>query len=287
MDPQEIMKKLQEPFPPQDIEWRVGATNKEKTKGIALAYVTNRAIMNRLDSLFGPFGWRNEFREWKGNSQLCGISVLWNGEWITKWDGADDSQTEAVKGGLSDAMKRAGYQWGIGRYLYNLENTWVPIENGRLKQEPRLPSWALPEGYKYGTQPEATERPTSQSEQPQTDIPPQTLKAKYQLFFGSLDGFEQWVTDQQKAGRNFKTMEHYLQDELKRRDGGTTVKNGLNAKSRVINLMSQMKWDWKTLGDFATDVLGRTIKKVITDIKTEEEWSKVEEQMLITKQNTA
>jgi hypothetical protein len=151
----EIMKQLQAPFDPLDIEWRVGSTSGDKSKGIALAYVTNRAIMNRLDELFGPFGWRNEFKEWKNNSQLCGISIKFENEWITKWDGADDSQTEAVKGGLSDAMKRAGYQWGIGRYLYNLENQWVPIKaQGKsyvLASEPRLPQWALPEGYSYGS----------------------------------------------------------------------------------------------------------------------------------------
>lgn len=292
MDAQEIMKQLQEPFTPEDIEWRVGSTNGDKTKGIALAYVTNRAIMNRLDSLFGPFGWKNEFREWKGSSQLCGISVLFNGEWITKWDGADDSQTEAVKGGLSDAMKRAGYQWGIGRYLYNLENNWVPIEPAgrsfKLKQEPQLPAWALPEGYSYNSAPKSSASPVGQSSQPQTDIPPHTLKAKYQLFFGSLDRFEEWVAEQQSGGNNFKTMEWALQAELKAREGGsepskTTVKNELNTKSRVFALKTEMKWGWDDLGGFASDVLGRQIKKVISDIKTEDEWKKVEDAMLISK----
>ncbi len=148
----EIAKKLQEPFPPEDIEWRVGATNQEKTKGIALAYITNRAIQARLDEVFGPFNWQNQYREWKGTSQICGISI-WDDDkkqWITKWDGADDSATEAVKGGLSDSMKRAGYQWGIGRYLYNLENAWVDVEKRGnscyLKSEPKLPAWALPGG---------------------------------------------------------------------------------------------------------------------------------------------
>lgn len=150
MSYKEIMDKLQEPFPPCDVEWRVGATNQDKTKGIALAYITNRAIMSRLDELFGPFGWKNEFKEWKDSSQICGISIKdpETGDWITKWDGADDSQTEAIKGGLSDAMKRAGYQWGIGRYLYNLDNIWCEIEpcgkSYRLKKEPQLPAWALP-----------------------------------------------------------------------------------------------------------------------------------------------
>lgn len=145
------MIALQKPFAIEDIEFRVGSTSADKSKGIALAYLTNRAIMKRLDDIFGPFGWKNEYREWKGNSQLCGISIKYEGEWITKWDGADDSATEAIKGGLSDAMKRAAVQWGIGRYLYQLDQMWVPLKpQGRshvMVNEPRLPQWALPEGY--------------------------------------------------------------------------------------------------------------------------------------------
>lgn len=155
----EIMKRLQAPFAPEEIEWRVGATNKDKTKGLALAFVTNRAIQNRLDEVFGCFGWKNEFREWRGNAQLCGISVKYDGEWITKWDGASDTDFEATKGGLSDAMKRAAYQWGIGRYLYNLEPVWVPIKQVGKSfvidgPPPTLPDWALPEGYKPSKSPE-------------------------------------------------------------------------------------------------------------------------------------
>ena len=175
MDEKQIMAKLAEPFLPEEIEWRVGVTNKDKTKGLPLAYITNRAIQNRLDEVFGCFGWRNEYREWKVNAQICGLSVRYNDEWITKWDGADDSNMEAVKGGLSDAMKRAAVQWGIGRYLYSLENEWVAIKprggSYVIADIPRLPEWALPKGYKYPAQtnppiqstqrPQATEQPAN------------------------------------------------------------------------------------------------------------------------------
>lgn len=148
---EQIMQELQAPFPPEDIEWRVGSTNKEKTKGLALAYVTNRAIQARLDQVFGLL-WKNEFRDWKGAGVLCGISAKIEGEWITKWDGAEETDFESTKGGLSDAMKRAGYQWGIGRYLYKLPAVWVPIEQrGKsyvIKETPKLPDWALPPEYK-------------------------------------------------------------------------------------------------------------------------------------------
>ena len=73
---QEVLKKLQAPFEQDELEWRVGSTNADKTKGIALVYLTSRAIQKRLDDVFGVFGWRNEFKEWKGKEQICGISVL-------------------------------------------------------------------------------------------------------------------------------------------------------------------------------------------------------------------
>lgn len=159
MTPDEIMAKLQAPFKPEDLEWRVGSTNHDKTKGMALVYVTNRAIQNRLDNVFGVFGWKNEFKEWKSNSQLCGISVKVQDEWITKWDGADDSAMESVKGGLSDSMKRAAYQWGIGRYLYDFPTQWVPLKPiGKsyiLAETPKVPTWALPKEYK----PQSTTQP--------------------------------------------------------------------------------------------------------------------------------
>lgn len=184
---QEIMKKLQEPFAPDDIEWRVGSTNKDKTKGLALAYVTNRAIMNRLDEVFGSFGWQNQFREWKNNSQICGISV-WNEdkkEWVTKWDGADDSKTEAVKGGLSDSMKRAAVQWGIGRYLYNLPSQWCKIKqfgsSYTLDETPRLPEWALPESHK-NTKTASSEKSTETKQ-------PQGNGLKWETFWNNVKAF--------------------------------------------------------------------------------------------------
>lgn len=168
-----IMIKLQEPFYPEEIEWRVGATTQTKDKGLALAYVTNRAIQNRLDEVFGCFGWQNEFKEWHGDSQLCGISVLYEGQWITKWDGADDSATEPTKGGLSDAMKRAAYQWGIGRYLYKLPQVWVQIKPAGksyvIVEKPKLPSWALPAGYKPENKPARQVTEIKKSEPPKRD----------------------------------------------------------------------------------------------------------------------
>ncbi|WP_374717721.1 Rad52/Rad22 family DNA repair protein [Neobacillus sp.] len=159
---EEISKKLQAPFSSKDIEWRVnrcGVSN-GKQWAMVLAYVTNRAIQNRLDEVFGPGGWKNEFHEFM-QGVLCTISCNINGEWISKTDGAEQTQFESLKGGLSGAMKRAAVQWGIGRYLYNLEECFVEItpnksdgaiyindKKSNIKGywvPPKLPDWALPQ----------------------------------------------------------------------------------------------------------------------------------------------
>lgn len=134
----EIQKTLSEPFSLEDIEWRVQNTTKDKSRGMAVAYLTSRAIQKRLDDAVGAYNWKTEYKPWhtieSKPSQICGLSLLdeARNEWITKWDGAENTDIESVKGGISDAFKRAAVLWGIGRYLYSIESVWVDIEpNGK------------------------------------------------------------------------------------------------------------------------------------------------------------
>jgi hypothetical protein len=172
MNSNEVLNKLKEPFDPFDIEWRIQSAGKSRTGklwAILVPYVDNRAIQNRLDEVCGVDGWKNEFTYPSDKAVLCGISIKFgvtSPEWITKWDGAGETSIEAVKGGVSNAMKRAAVQWGIGRYLYRLEAAIitpldkqppdmadylmarsVTIEGKKTNlyyKRPKLPVWALP-----------------------------------------------------------------------------------------------------------------------------------------------
>jgi len=157
------LARLRDPFAPGDIEWRVQTAGEKNGKPWArvLAYVTNRAIMERFDEVVGPENWQNVYREGPSGGVVCGLSVRvtradGSADWVTKWDGAENTDVEPVKGGLSNAMKRAAVQWGIGRYLYDLEEGWAQLsENGRFSAKtkdgkwfkwdpPALPEWATP-----------------------------------------------------------------------------------------------------------------------------------------------
>lgn len=139
----DIITKLKEPFDPKVIHWRVGATMKDKSKGIALAYINSRDAMKRLDEVCGDL-WQSEY-PFEG---CCKIGVKIGDDWVWRSNGAGETDIEGEKGRYSDAFKRAAVLWGVGRYLYYLPNEWVELkQQGRthvLARKPILPSWALP-----------------------------------------------------------------------------------------------------------------------------------------------
>lgn len=123
-----IWSQLKAPFPANKIHWRVGATNGDKTSGIALAYIDARDLMERLDEVVGPEHWQSEY-PWSDDKKLvCRIGIKVDGGWIWKSNGAGDTHVEAEKGAFSDAFKRAGVLFGVARYLYDLPNAWVDLE---------------------------------------------------------------------------------------------------------------------------------------------------------------
>lgn len=206
------LSRLKEPFAPREVEWRVAQVG-EKRDGTpwakVLAYITNRAIMNRLDDVVGPSNWCNKFDQGPGGGVICGISLKIDGEWITKWDGAENSDIEAVKGGLSDSMKRAAVQWGIGRYLYDLEEGWAHIvdqntkgaryANSKAKVSgqdkwlsfswipPELPDWAKPK------------RQSTQQPQPSTEQPKKPTGNSPQMSRDQAN-FNMWITPYVETG---------------------------------------------------------------------------------------
>lgn len=155
MNTTELARQLSEPFPSSDVEWRI--TKIHQRSGLAVPYITSRAIQNRLDNVVGPFCWRTRYIPWHQYvpkpsrsenpeqadrtpipSQLCGLSIYDEDrqEWIEKIDGAENTDFESIKGGISDSFKRAAVLWGIGRYLYLFDAMWTAIDDRKRIANP-------------------------------------------------------------------------------------------------------------------------------------------------------
>ncbi len=153
------LAKLAAPFPADDVEWKPISPEigRDGRVGV-LAYITARAVMQRLDDVCGPENWQVEY-DIQPSGVLCELSVYVDEHWVRKVDGAEPTAFEPFKGGLSSSFKRAGVVWGIGRYLYQLDTTRTPARAPRQNEKipvgwrwadgiifeiPALPSWALP-----------------------------------------------------------------------------------------------------------------------------------------------
>lgn len=102
----------------EDIECRIQKITKEGA--VLLLYKTARVDMRILDEVYGSMNWQRH-HEVINNNLFCTISV-WDSEkaqWVSKQDVGTESNAEAEKGQASDAFKRAGFAWGIGRELYD------------------------------------------------------------------------------------------------------------------------------------------------------------------------
>ncbi len=134
MSVNKYLEAFAKPFDVSKVKWRLQGTNKEKNGGYAVPYLDSRTIAQRLDDVVGQMRWKDEYRPWintkESASQLCVIYIYDDDlkEWIGKSDGASLSNIEPVKGGISDAFKRAAVKWGIGRYLYDMNPIWVEAE---------------------------------------------------------------------------------------------------------------------------------------------------------------
>lgn len=127
-----IWERLAAPFPASCVEWLPkkvlpirdpDRNGKGMSRALALCYIDARSVMARLDDVVGPENWTEEYRV-EGPRVICKLSIRVNGEWVAKEDASGDSVVEAEKGGISGSFKRAGVKWGIGRYLYDIDEVW-------------------------------------------------------------------------------------------------------------------------------------------------------------------
>ena len=118
-----------------EIECRVGNVAKDEKGFFLLLYKNARVDANILDETVGAFNWQSKYYQVK-NTMVCSVGIYneEKQEWVWKDNGGDDdTQMEQVKAELSDAFKRACFNWGLGRELYYSPKIWVNATSDNTK----------------------------------------------------------------------------------------------------------------------------------------------------------
>ena len=109
----------------KDIECRIGVVKQDKGFSLLL-YKTARTDARYLDKEVGAMNWQVKYYL-LNDTLYCSIGVYNEElkEWVWKDDCGSETQVEKEKGQSSDAFKRAGFRWGIGRELYYTPFIWI------------------------------------------------------------------------------------------------------------------------------------------------------------------
>ena len=160
LDLDALFTQLAEPFDPSEIKWRVTHKTQDGSRGAVIAYADPRAYTDRLNQLFTPSGWtrnydvtavsavsrqkRDKIIQTGKVLVTCTLTIARVGTHSGSGEQWADEQN-AMTAAEAQSFKRASSCFGLGRYLYNLPETWVPLD-GQDKpiRQPALPDWALP-----------------------------------------------------------------------------------------------------------------------------------------------
>jgi hypothetical protein len=169
LDMKSVLAELEVPFSPDQVQWRVTNTAKDKKRGQIVPYADPRAYADRLNALFTPQGWTREYkvetmsnitRMKKGESIVsgkilvtCTVTII--GLWSHSGTGEEWADDEnGMTSADAQAFKRACACFGLGRYFYEFQGSWVDLDqNQQPKRIPALPAWAIPENWRKGTRP--------------------------------------------------------------------------------------------------------------------------------------
>ena len=121
----EVIEELVKPLPAYLIKVRPGATTKDKSQALALAYYDWRVMANRLNRVVGRSGWYAHLVPWGESKVICTLTILG----VPK-DASGEARTEGGKerdnpgtSAEAQAKRRAMAEHGLN-YLYFLPQIW-------------------------------------------------------------------------------------------------------------------------------------------------------------------
>ncbi|MCS7059458.1 MAG: Rad52/Rad22 family DNA repair protein [Meiothermus sp.] len=133
----ELWQMLGEPFPPEDLSWRVEAVSKDGKRVLLARCVDVQAVLDRLDEVLGPQGWQDHYEllQVPGVGGRYAVKCRLTIQGVSK---EDVGEGESLQAAFADALRQAALKFGVGRFLAG-ERRWVDRE---LEGAPQT----LPEG---------------------------------------------------------------------------------------------------------------------------------------------
>jgi hypothetical protein len=131
-----MYEKLRIPLKISEVEFRIQKQLGQTNKYLFMAYKDARVDQNRLDKVIGTGYWQRKHEVIDGKL-YCSVGI-YNPEikeWVWVQDVGNKSNFESDKGAASDSFKRACFNLGIGRELYEYPTIVIELKDD---EDPRF-----------------------------------------------------------------------------------------------------------------------------------------------------
>ena len=140
MKKEEILKALSAPFTMTTESGEVMPAHKWKaqtTKGdgaVCVPYIDARQVASRLNEVLGIDSWSDTLIETGESALICELTIVIDGQEVTRSNIGVKSEYAQQKGMASDAFKRAAAMFGVGAYLYEMQPVKLAkvTKNGKI-----------------------------------------------------------------------------------------------------------------------------------------------------------
>lgn len=163
-----------------------------------------------------------EFKDGNGNVTKRTTTYFTELEMTMTWINAENPEEKIVSPWYAQGVDIAGEK-GVGKALTYGEKYFL-LKFFNIATDKDDPD-AFQAKHENEPKQERDENLTAieQASAQNTGKPPASLKAKYQLGTGSIDGFEDWVEVQKNKGRSYRDMEAILQEALNKKKGEAAI----------------------------------------------------------------
>lgn len=128
-----VQAELSKPFSAKYVSVRPGATS-DTGQAMLLWFVDARAVMSRLDEVVGPENWSYSWHPIPAPDGRVAVHGQLRVFDAVKEDvGEAQDEDEPYKSAVSDAFKRCGVHFGLGRYFYSMPQIWWPYDRARRR----------------------------------------------------------------------------------------------------------------------------------------------------------
>lgn len=122
-DAEGVLNALSATFAPNTVHLMGGYPRKRDDKPYMrpMFYIDRQHVIDRLNEVLTPLDWTDEYHE-AGTATVCKLSIRIGDNWYSKSDSSGDTEIGGEKGAATGAFKRAASKWGVGLYLYKIDN---------------------------------------------------------------------------------------------------------------------------------------------------------------------